>query len=69
MTGTITSFTIIHIGSQGPEASPYAVVVAQADDGASRAARADGDLSWLAIGTPVDIVDDGDGAPAQCRPR
>ncbi len=53
MTATVTTFTIIHIGSEGPEPTPYAVVVAQGGDGKSVAARADGDLSWLAIGNPV----------------
>ena len=64
MTATITTFTVIHIGSQGPEPTPYAVVVAQTDDGKSVAARADGDLSWLAIGNPVRIVEGADGASA-----
>jgi uncharacterized OB-fold protein len=64
MTATITTFTIIHIGSQGPEPSPYAVVVAQSDNGKPVAARADGDLSWLAIGNPVRIVEHADGASA-----
>jgi uncharacterized OB-fold protein len=62
MTATITTFTIIHIGSQGPEPTPYAVVVARSDDGKSVAARADGDLSWLAIGNPVRVVEGADGA-------
>lgn len=64
MTATVTTFTIIHIGSEGPEPTPYAVVVAQGDDGKSVAARADGDLSWLAIGNPVRIVQTADGASA-----
>jgi uncharacterized OB-fold protein len=64
MTATITTFTIIHVGSQGPEPTPYAVVVAQGDDGTSVAARADGDLSWLAIGRPVRIVEGANGASA-----
>jgi uncharacterized OB-fold protein len=64
MTATIATFTVIHIGFQGPEPTPYAVVVAQTDDGKSVAARADGDLSWLAIGNPVRIVEGVDGASA-----
>ncbi len=69
MTGTVTSFTVIHTGGQGPEAAPYAVVVAQIDEGASHAARADGDLSWLAIGASVQIVEGDDGGPAVCVQR
>ena len=64
MTATITTFTVIHIGLHGPEPTPYAVVVAQTDDGRSVAARADGDVSWLAIGTPVRIVEGVNGASA-----
>lgn len=64
MTATVTTFTIIHIGSQGPQAAPYAVVVARTDDGVSLAARADDDLSWLAIGAPVRIVHGTGGASA-----
>ena len=64
MTATITTYTVIHVGSQGPEPTPYAVVVARSDDGKSVAARADGDLSWLAIGKPVRIVEGADGASA-----
>lgn len=64
MIATITTFTIIHIGSQGPEPTPYAVVVAQTDDGKSVAARAEGDLSWLTIGNPVRIVEGADRASA-----
>jgi uncharacterized OB-fold protein len=64
MTATITTFTIIHIGSEGPEPTPYGVVVAREDSGKSVAARADGDLSWLAIGNPVRIVQTADGASA-----
>jgi uncharacterized OB-fold protein len=64
MTANITTFTIIHIGSHGPEPTPSAVVVAQTDGGRSVAARADGDLSWLAIGNPVRIVEGADGASA-----
>jgi uncharacterized OB-fold protein len=64
MTATITTFTVIHIGPQGPEPTPYAVVLAQTSDGKSVAARADGDLSWLAIGNPVLIVEGVDGVSA-----
>lgn len=64
MTGTITTFTVIHIGPQGPEPTPYAVVVARTSDGKSVAARADGELSWLAIGKPVWIVEGVSGASA-----
>lgn len=63
MTATITTFTVIHIGFQGPE-TPYAVVLARTDDGGSVAARADGDLTWLAVGRPVRIVEGADGASA-----
>lgn len=64
MTATITTFTIIHIGSEGPEPTPYAVVMAQTEDGKSVAARAEGDLSWLAIGNHVRIVEGASGASA-----
>lgn len=69
MTATITTFTVIHIGPQGPEPTPYAVVVAQTNDGKSVAARADGELSWLAIGNPVWIVEGVTGASAHSAPR
>lgn len=52
MTGVVHTFTVIHIGMDGPEESPYAVIVAEVDGGL-RTARAEGDLSWLAIGAPV----------------
>jgi hypothetical protein len=69
MTATITTFTVIHIGPHGPEPTPYAVVVAQTSDGRSVAARADGDLSWLAIGNAVRIVEGVDGASAHFPSR
>ena len=69
MTATITTFTVIHIGPHGPEPTPYAVVVAQTSDGRSVAARADGDLSWLAIGNAVRIVEGVDGASAHFASR
>lgn len=69
MTGTITTFTIIHIGPEGPEPRPYAVVVARTSDGKSVAARADGDLSWLAIGNPVSIVEGVTGVSAHSAAR
>jgi uncharacterized OB-fold protein len=65
VTATITTFTVIHIGFDGPQDAPYAVVIAQTDDGGSLAARADGDLSWLAVGSPVTIIHGADGAVAQ----
>jgi uncharacterized OB-fold protein len=65
MTARIVSFTTIHIGPQGPEAEPYAIVVAETDDGGLKAGRAEGDLSWLAIGDAVEVGGDAEGSWAR----
>lgn len=52
MTGTVLTFTRIHVGVEGPREEPYAVIVADFD-GERICARAEGELAWLRIGAPV----------------
>ncbi len=61
MTGTIHTYTVLHIGAGDAGEEPYAVVVAELD-GELHSARTDGDLSWLSIGAPV-RVSDGQASP------
>lgn len=66
MSGTVHTFTTIHIGADPDDTTPYAVVVIDAD-GTRSAARAEGDLSWLAIGAEVECETREDGI-ALARP-
>jgi uncharacterized OB-fold protein len=57
VTGTVVTYTVIHVSSAEFEPLPYAVVVA--DSGGRRvAARADGDTSWLHVGAEVELTED-----------
>jgi uncharacterized OB-fold protein len=58
MTGTVRTYTIIHVAPVEFEPVPYAVVVADASDGTRAAARADGELSWLHVGAEVVLTPD-----------
>jgi uncharacterized OB-fold protein len=49
MTGTVETFTTIHVGLDGQRDNPYAVVVVDLE-GERVCARAEGDLSWLGVG-------------------
>jgi uncharacterized OB-fold protein len=53
MSATVKTYTIIYVAAQELAPLPYAVVVADAEDGQRVAARADGDLTWLAVGARV----------------
>lgn len=54
MSARVVTFSAIHVGTGRPS-DPYAVVIADDADRGRVAARADGDLSWLAIGETVEI--------------
>jgi DUF35 OB-fold domain, acyl-CoA-associated len=66
MTGVIETFTVIHVAPAALEPTPYAVVIVDTPAG-RRAARADGDLSWIAMGASCLLQDD-DRHGALCRP-
>jgi hypothetical protein len=65
MIANVLSVTIIHTGERGPDGAPYAVVIAETVSGLRKAARVDGDLSWLAINGLVEIYQGIDGACAR----
>jgi uncharacterized OB-fold protein len=54
----VRTFTVIHVGSERFAPTPYAVVIAEAEDGRTFAARADGELGWLRIGASLELVPD-----------
>jgi len=66
MTGRIKTFTVIHVASAALEPIPYAVVIVDTPTG-RRAARADGELSWIAVGASCLLSDD-DRYGARCFP-
>lgn len=57
MSGRIATFTVIHVAPPALDPVPYAVVIVDTPDG-RRAARADGELSWLAVGASCLLRDD-----------
>jgi hypothetical protein len=52
----VRTFTVIHVASQRFAPTPYAVVIAEDQDGRAVAARADGELGWLRIGAPLELA-------------
>lgn len=52
MTGTVHTFTTIHVGVDHTP-SPYAVIIVDVSGGRRTAARVEGDVSWLRIGMTV----------------
>jgi len=57
VTGTVITYTVIHVSSAELAPVPYAVVIADAD-GRRVAARADGDVSWLHVGAEAELAGD-----------
>lgn len=57
MTGTVVTYTVIHVSSADLAPVPYAVIVADVD-GRRVAARLDGETSWLHVGAAIELVED-----------
>lgn len=66
MTGSVETFTVIHVATAALEPVPYAVVIVNTPIG-RRAARADGELSWIVVGASCLLRDD-DRYGALCFP-
>jgi uncharacterized OB-fold protein len=67
MTGTVVTYTVIHVAPEALAPIPYAVVVLDDENGRRLAARADGDLAWLGIGAAVQLEPD-DRFGMRCAP-
>jgi uncharacterized OB-fold protein len=67
MTASVATYTVIHVAPDALAPIPYAVVVVDDGDGRRVAARADGDLSWLGVGTAVRLEPD-ERFGMRCRP-